>query len=328
MANFELSRAAAEDLLTAAVRAPSSHNTQPWRFRLRGDGIELRADRSRALPVNDPGDRELTISCGCALLNLRVAAAAAGLAARIEAFPVADDADLLARVTLSAPAAQQGPADDRQPLAALHEAVAARRTVRQRFADTPLDGPTLLALVAAAREEGAVLHLLERDEQRHAAAALVAEGDTAQWADPGWRRELADWMHPRRRGDGLALPGLAVPLAQAVVRSFDMGQGMGAKDRELADASPLLVVLTTAGDAAPDWLVAGQALQRALLAGVGKGLQASYLNQPVQVAALRPRLEALLGRPGHAQLLLRFGVPVAKVQAAPRRALAEVIEVR
>ena len=103
---------------------------------------------------------------------------------------------------------------------------------------------------------------------------------------------------------------------------------MGAKDRELADASPLLVVLTTAGDAAPDWLVAGQALQRALLAGVGKGLQASYLNQPVQVAALRPRLEALLGRPGHAQLLLRFGVPVAKVQAAPRRALAEVIEVR
>lgn len=70
-------------MLEAAVRAPSSHNTQPWLFAVRPDGIALYADRTRALPVNDPHDRELTVSCGAALLQLRVAAAAAGRAVEV-----------------------------------------------------------------------------------------------------------------------------------------------------------------------------------------------------------------------------------------------------
>lgn len=81
-------------LAQAATLAPSSHNTQPWLFWLEGQAIELLADRTRALPVNDPDDRELTISSSCALLNLRVAAAAAGLQAPVEPWP--DAADTLA----------------------------------------------------------------------------------------------------------------------------------------------------------------------------------------------------------------------------------------
>ncbi|WP_448522145.1 hypothetical protein [Schleiferia thermophila] len=76
-----------ESLIQKAVRAPSSHNTQPWIFHVAESAINLYADRTRALPVNDPDDRELTISCGCALMNLRVAAAAEGLDARLEALP-------------------------------------------------------------------------------------------------------------------------------------------------------------------------------------------------------------------------------------------------
>jgi nitroreductase len=86
-----------ESLIHKAVRAPSSHNTQPWLFHVSESTISLYADRTRALPVNDPDDRELTISCGCALMNLRVAAAAEGLDVRIEALPVSDEPDLLAR---------------------------------------------------------------------------------------------------------------------------------------------------------------------------------------------------------------------------------------
>jgi hypothetical protein len=60
----------ARAMIRLAVWAPSSHNTQPWVFRLVKSGIDVLADRTRALPVNDPSDRELTISCGCALMNL------------------------------------------------------------------------------------------------------------------------------------------------------------------------------------------------------------------------------------------------------------------
>jgi len=305
-------------LVQAATLAPSSHNTQPWLFRLEGTVIELLADRTRALPVNDPDDRELTISCGCALFNLRVAAAAAGLQAQVAPWPGETDADLLARVHLSPSGAQQADA-------ALQAAMSERRTYRERFAATAVDPTALRSLADAVHGEAATLAVLDTAEQRLGAAALAAEGDAVQWANPSWRRELAAWMHPRRRGDGLTLPALAIPVAQMVVRTFDMGHGVAAKDHQLADESPVLAVLSTEGDSPCDWLAAGQALQRLLLLGVQLGLQASYLNQPVQVAALRPKLQQLTGRPGYAQLLLRIGTPTQLKPATPRRPLADVL---
>lgn len=307
-----------QNLVQAATLAPSSHNTQPWLFRLEGTVIDLLADRTRALPVNDPDDRELTISCGCALFNLRVAAAAAGLQAQVEPWPDAADSDLLARVQLSPTGAQQADA-------ALQATMSGRHTCRERFAATAIDPMALSSLADAVHREAATLAMLDTDDQRLAAAALVAEGDAMLWANPSWRRELAAWMHPRRRGDGLTLPALAIPVAQMVVRTFDMGHGVAAKDRQLADESPVLAVLSTEGNSPRDWLAAGQALQRLLLVGVRLGLQASYLNQPMQVAALRPKLQQLTGRPGYPQLLLRIGVPTQTLPAAPRRPLTDVL---
>lgn len=305
-------------LVEAASLAPSSHNTQPWLFRLSGQVVDLLADRMRALPVNDPSDRELTISCGCALLNLRVAAAGMGLKASVEAFPDSAEEDLLARVRLSpgAPA----PADT-----SLLAAIAQRRTYRERFAITAVAPESVHRLVVAAEDEAAMLTVLNTSEQRFAVGALVAEGDTIQWADSRWRRELAAWMHPRRRGDGLTLPGLAVPVAQLVVRTFDLGGGVAARDKQIADESPVLAILATEGDGPRDWLAAGQALQRLLLNGVQLGLQASYLNQPVQVAALRPKLKQVAGCRGHPQLLLRIGTPMRPIAAAPRRPLSAIL---
>lgn len=158
------------------------------------------------------------------------------------------------------------------------------------------------------------------------AAELIAEGDDAQWADPAWRRELAAWMHPRRRGDGLVLPDLAIPLAQAVVRTFDIGHGVAARDVQLADASPVLAVLGTRGDDLASRVDAGQALQRTLLTACRHGLQASFLNQPIEVAPLRMRLLQAIGQAGYPQILLRLGHAENHLAATPRRPLDEVIE--
>lgn len=312
---MSIDAAQAQGLIEAAITAPSSHNTQPWLFQIWNHGIALLADRTRALPVNDPEDRELTISCGAALFALRVAAGEVGLALRIIRQPEATDPDCLARI--------QPDGVGEPELAALAGALDQRHTYRKRFQDRPLAETT--TLIQAAEAEGAQLICLETEAQRHAAAALVAEGDAIQWASPSWRRELAAWMHPRRQGDGLSLPGLVAPFAQAVVRSFDMGGGIGAKDRELAEGSPLLAVLATSGDAPGDWLQAGEALQRLLLTGCLAGLQASYLNQPIQIAALRPKLQQVLGIDAVPQLLLRLGYPKESVPAAARRPLEAVL---
>lgn len=308
------------EIVEKACTAPSSHNTQPWQFRARGSTIDLWADRTRALPVNDPFDRELTISCGAGLLSLRVAAASAALATEIHVLPEGGDSDWLARIEIV-----DGAAD--AELAALGEALTRRRTYRKAFESRRVAAEAMHAVEQAVRIEGAALASLD-GESRQRAAELVAEGDRRQWDDPRWRRELAMWMHPRRQGDGLTVPALAAPIAQAVVRTFDMGNGVAAKDQQLASASPWLTVITTAADDAPAWMSAGQALQRALLVGCRLGLQASYLNQPVQVAALRPRLQALLGSAEHPQLLIRWGYPTEDLPAAPRRPVHAVLHLQ
>jgi hypothetical protein len=179
-------------------------------------------------------------------------------------------------------------------------------------------------LAAAAAEEGARLEVLA-DAQRSRLISLVAEGDRSQFADPRWRRELASWMQPRRKREGLAYSELSVPMIRFVVGRFDVGERTAAHDARLAKASPVLAVLTTDGDAVADWFQAGQALQRRLLTATAAGLQASHLNQPIQLEHLRPRVAETCGGDGFAQVALRLGCPREDLPAAPRRPVTAVV---
>ena len=87
-------------LLQYAVLAPSSHNTQPWLFHVRGNDLELYADRTRSCHIVDPDGRELIMSCGCALFHLRSAMAHFGYFGGVTVLPDSNDPDLLARVCL------------------------------------------------------------------------------------------------------------------------------------------------------------------------------------------------------------------------------------
>jgi len=307
-------------LVGKAVLAPSSHNTQPWFFLLGEPYVDLLADRTRALPINDPNDRELTISCGCALLNLLLAAADSDFQLENWLLPDPQEPDWLARVSITSDPVERVPEAD------LARFIEVRRTCRTRFESRPVAEEVVDSMVAAAAAEGAWLRPLQTEELRKRAIALVVEGDALQWGDSRWRRELAAWMHTRSEGDGLTVSAFTAPVAQMVVRNFDMGGGVGSKDRELAESSPLLAVLGTNGDGPRDWLAAGQALQRVLLVGCSFGLRASYLNQPIQVVSLRKQVGELAGGNGFPQILLRFGYAGTPLAPAPRRPLEDVIE--
>ncbi len=304
------------ELVARAVLAPSSHNTQPWQFVVRGGALELHADRTRALPVNDPEDRELTISCAAALMNLRAGAAAAGLVAGVEIEP--DPAsDLLAMVRCA-------PGESDGELARLAGAIDLRHTAREPFAARPLDVALLGRLTNAAGAEGAALRWVDGRQTREQIADLVAEGDRIQFADRRWRRELAAWMHPARADDGLPVERFGGAV-RFVVSRFNVGGSTAGKDEVFALHAPALGVLSTPGDERGDWMAAGQALQRLLLTAAAEGVQVGYLNQPCQVAALRPRLRELAGGEGEPQLVLRLGHPLGEPPAHRRRPVADVL---
>lgn len=310
-----------------AVLAPSSHNTQPWRFGVDGQTLTLSADRLRALPVADPYDRELIISCGAALMNLRIALAHLGLGYAITVFPTQADPDVLAQVRVEPGAAR----DER--LAPLFDAIAERVTTRLPFADEPVAGDVCLRLVDAAAAEGVEAVCISAPAERERIADAIGEADRAQFADPRFRRELAGWIHPRRSGDGMpaqaegieALLDFTTPLAALAIRTFDLGGGVAAGHHALAAGSPLLVCLATGTDDAEAWLATGQALERLLLTGVRDGLSASYLNQPIEVDTLRAKLRRMLALDATPQLLLRMGRG-PHVGHAPRRPLEEVLD--
>lgn len=308
-----------------AILAPSGHNTQPWLFRLADNVIYLYADRTRALPVADPDDRELTMSCGAALYNLAIAIRHFGYQASVALLPDPGDPDWVARIQVNTDDQVKPEEDD------LFWALPSRRTNRQSYTTQPVPAALSKALQAATEAEGAWLHMVQGDDRRHAVADLIAEADRIQWSDKRFRRELAAWLHPERSRSQDGIPGYTFGVAEVVAyvgpflfRTFDWGQGQAAKDRQLAAGSPLLAVLGTDSDTPRAWMDAGQALQHVLLQACAAGVSASYLNQPIEVAELRPRLRDLLGVTGFPQLLLRMGYG-PDLKPTPRRPLHDVI---
>lgn len=312
-------------LVRYAVLAPSGHNTQPWTFRIREDKLSLYADRTRALPVVDHDDRELTISCGAALYNLRVAAGHFGHEPACELLPDPDLPDLLARFALGA---RRGATIGEFKVFA---SIVRRHTNRMPFEEKPVEKTAIARGEAAVRAEGAWVRFITDKRARHAVAKLIGEADRLQFADKRFRRELAAWIHSNRSHSRDGMPGyshgfgglmsLAPPF---FIRTFDMGKSTAAHDQDLADHSPLLAVIGTPDDDPRAWLRAGQAMQGLLLIATAENVSASFLNQPIEVQPLRARLAKLLEVSGHPQVLLRVGYG-PPVKPTPRRAVEEVI---
>jgi len=308
-----------------AIFAPSGHNTQPWLFRVNDAELHLLADRTRALPVVDPHDRALTISCGAALDPRLVATRRFGRAFSIDKLPSADP-DHLATIRLAeivSPSSED---------IALFKAIPNRRTTRAMFEARDLPVKLLEECHALAEANGAELTIIQDGEHRSRIAELVAEGDRKQFGDRRFRQELAAWVHSRRgdtkdgmSGESFGMPDLLSPLGALVIRTFDLGNGIAAGDRKkIAEGSPVLAVFSTKSDQATDWIATGQALSKVLLKLSASGATASFLNQPIEVDELRPRLGNLIGVTGIPQLLLRFGYG-KPVPATARRPVEDVL---
>lgn len=309
------------DLVRYATLAPSGHNAQPWHFRIAASEIRIEPDPSRATPVVDPDDHHLFISLGCAVETLRIAAEATGRPGEIG---IGDDGTL--RYAFATGAARSDP---------LFAAIPRRQSTRAAFDGRPVPAADIRALATAAEMAGVHLAILTERPQIDRARDLVLAGNDTQMSDPAFMTELKHWLRfsPRdamARGDGLFTAASGNPvmpdlLGGTAFNLFVTAKGEHGKYARQIDTSAGIAIFTGERADKAHWIAVGRACQRFALAATGVGLCTSFLNQPVEVAGLRPELAEIAGVKGkRPDLVMRFGYG-PKLPFSPRRPLEAIL---
>lgn len=313
----------ARDLVRYATLAPNGHNTQPWLFRIGDKRMEILPDFSRRTPVVDPDDHHVFVSLGAAVENLSLASAARGAPGTI-GFESGNKGSVVF---------------DFEPARAIpspmFDAIAKRQSTRADYDGSAVAAADLDTLVRAAAVPGVDLVLLTDRNRIDQLRDLVLTGNSMQMADAAFVRELKSWLrfNPKqalRTGDGLysvasgnpALPDWLGPHA------FDWllteKSENDAYDRQIRSSAGI-AVFVGAGESPAHWVAVGQACQRFALQATALGLKQAFINQPVEVARLRPELAALIGLPGRRpDIVMRFGYGPT-LPWSPRRPVDAVI---
>lgn len=307
-----------------ARSAPSILNTQPWHWRTTETTLQLWADHSRQLLVADPDGRLLTISCGAALHHASLTLAVMGREITVRRLPDPAEPDLLAVIDLTgeytATSAQR----------AAYAAISQRRTDRRAYTADPVDPAEARALVAAAEEAGAHLHLVHDDDISELAATAAQAGEL-QLTDPAYRRELSSWVTPTEYPTN----GAGVPLGTVVasgprrvpVREFAPTGRAGLPAGDHTDAGARYAVVFTDGDGPEDWLRAGEALSAVLLTATASELATAPISDVTETTLTRERMRRMLAGVGYPQMALRVGhAPAGNPPASPRRRLQDVLD--
>jgi nitroreductase len=297
----QLATHALAEAASAAGYAPSIHNTQPWRWRLTADTLDLHLVPSRILQVSDPDGRLATVSCGVALHHARIAAAALGWHVIVTRMPENTDRKLLARLRIEG----RAPVD---PPSALHlRTIPLRYTDRRPVTGPPVDPTALAAITAAVEAQDTRLHTLRPDQVLELAAA-ADHAQRSEAADPAWQTELAYWTGPARPA-GTGIPDAAIPElpTQTTVPSRDFGHHGDLPVSAAHDKTAVFVMLYGSTDEPLAWLRAGEALSAGWLTATEHGISVLPHSAPIEVIATRQAMRAMIASTGHPYLVLRLG---------------------
>jgi hypothetical protein len=301
-----------------ARRAPSLHNTQPWRWRAEGEHLDLYADRTRQLPVSDPAGRGLVISCGAALAHARVAAAALGWSLDVRAGDLGDP-DHLASLRLRPGRATPA---DREAFRLLH----VRRTDRRRFTSWPIPAERLERLALAIGAAGVSVVPVAGYVDRLRLELLARQASQLERTMPGYLDEQDAWVD-RSPTDGVPTSSIGDDGERGRRPSrFDLVSAAEPSDDVRSTDGAL--VLCAADDGPEAWLLTGEVLCRLWVRAMQEGLSLVPLSQPVEVDQTRATLGALIGRDTHPQLVVRIGwqeIGRSSLPPTSRRPLSDVL---
>lgn len=331
-ANTMIDVATVTHALTVACRAPSLHNSQPWRWVLDGGTLHLLADPDRVIHAADRGGREALISCGVVLDHFQVAMAAAGWTAIVDRLPDPGNPVHLAAIDC-VPRGVTGD-DDRKRA----DAILRRRTDRLPFAAAP-NWPNVEARLRDSVDSAAVRLTALDDDQRPELARASQLAEALRLYDSTYHAELGWWADPTplpfAMTDGIpqsALVSAAESDRVDVGRAFPVSRH-GERRTAFGEDRSRIVVLTTYDESPDSVLRCGQALSAVLLDATLAGLATCTLTHLTEVAVCRNIVAELTGAGGFPQVLVRIGAVPSPLAAdvpppTPRRPVRDILEIR
>jgi hypothetical protein len=314
------------DLVRFATLAPNSHNTQPWKFRLTEDAIDIFPDFSRRTPAVDPDDHHIFVTLGCAAENLLIAANASGRPADISV--ETGEPDTYIRVSLG-----RGIPNEKE----LCSAIPARQSTRSDYDGKELGEEDLAKLASSALMPGVQAIFLTEQRKLEAVLEFIVQGNSAQVDDAAFVRELKSWLRFNadsaiETGDGLFAKCFGNPALPTWAGSFmfDRVFTKEAENKKITRqmrSSAGVVVFVAETNTPEGWIQVGRSFERFALQATVLGIRHAHMNMPIEVAALRPAFSDWLGMPGQRpNLVIRFG-RAPPMPMSVRRPLDNVIVV-
>jgi nitroreductase len=283
-------------LVRYAIMAPSSHDSQPWRFRLGTDRIDVFADPERWRRASGAGRRELHLSVGAALENLLLAAEHFGYRHDVVYFPDPAEPEWFARVSLKEDMGRHQPS--------LFAAIPRRRTNRGPFTGEAVDAGLLSDLAVIAWDSVVWAWTSTDADERRSIGALVARGDRVEFDLP---RPLSG-------------------IGRFAATRMGLGTRIARREAELVESAGALLVVITKDDEPISQLRAGRAIERVWLLATQFGMALQPMSQPLEVPELRSELATLIGAgESYPQHLFRIGYAHPENHRSPRRPIEEVL---
>lgn len=310
------------ELVRYATLAANSHNTQPWRFSATENAVKILPDFTRRTPVVDPDDHHLFVSLGCAAENLSIAAEARGRRATVGFDPSADGS--VAVALEPAPAAETP----------LFVAIPERQCTRSEFDGRAVPAADLALIEEAARVDGVDVVMIADPSRMAAVLDYVVAGNTRQVEDPAFVAELTEWLrfnaaHAAATRDGLYSAASGNPTTPAWLGRlvfpwiFSAGSENDRYSRQIRSSAGIAIFVAREESKA-GWVSVGRSYQRFALQATALGVRNAFVNQPVEVPAVRSEFAAWLGLGRRPDLVVRYGY-AAPMPKSLRRPVADVM---
>jgi nitroreductase len=317
-----------EDVVAYGLLAPSSHNTQPWKFEIVNNAIHIIADYSRSLPYSDRYNREFFITLGCAWANCEIAAKYFGYEVKSEILPE----DALENIVIRLTCVRRKKNGTSKDIIETFQAITQRRTNRFPHIDKKIPMEAIEQCVNHDIDTAIKVHVIDEIKKKTLVAEIAAGVADFVYQDPVFKKELQEWLRPvtTKQKDGIALfdAGVSAGETEKIVKNIVNADAKreAENDRKVIQSSTSLLIATSEEDTEEFWLRAGRVVEYCWLYLTHYDIAVAPMTGLIEHPQAHIDLMKIMHTKNRPLFFARIGYPQQSTHVSPRRPIEDVLK--